>query len=257
MKIWVISDLHLEFGEPFDMEPPAGTDVVVCAGDVLTKGIVPSLEWLGRRFGGKFPVVLVAGNHEFYGGAILEDIRAAALADAYPGLHFLENGKVEIDGVLFLGGTLWSDFRIFGRNPEVAMSYARSGMNDFKQIKFSKRPYRKFLPIDAYRKHQETRHYLTSELRKRATRMTVVITHHAPSPRSISAAFRRDPLSGSYASDLEDLILETQPTLWVHGHVHHRNDYILGATRVISNPRGYPGETSRFDPKFVVEIHTS
>lgn len=199
--------------------------------------------------------MFVAGNHEFYGGSIVEDIRAAKLEDVYPRLHFLENGKVEIDGVLFVGGTLWSDFRIFSRNPEVAMSYARSGMNDFKHIKLTKRPYRKFLPIDAYRKHQETRQYLAAELCKRATQTTVVVTHHAPSPRSISAPFRFDPLSGCYASDLEDLILETQPSLWVHGHVHHRNDYVLGATRVISNPRGYPGEASQFDPQFFVEVH--
>ena len=166
MKIWVISDLHLEFGASFDIEPPPGTDVVVCAGDVLTKGIAPSIKWLGDKLAGKVPVVFVAGNHEFYGGSIVDDIRAAKLEDVYPRLHFLENGKVEIDGVLFVGGTLWSDFRIFSRDPEVAMSYARSGMNDFKHIKFTKRPYRKFLPIDAYLKHQETRQYLAAELCK-------------------------------------------------------------------------------------------
>lgn len=47
---------------------------------------------------------------------------------------------------------------------------------------------------------------------------------------------------------------EVGPTLWVHGHVHHRNDYMVGDTRVVSNARGYPGEETGFDPCFTVEI---
>jgi hypothetical protein len=155
---------------------------------------------------------------------------------------------------MFVGGTLWSDFRVFGYNPQVSMSYAAHGMNDYKNIKLSKKPYAKFKPIDAYRKHLETRDYIATELRERRGRKTVVVTHHAPSPQSISDGFRFDPLSASYASDLEGLMYETAPALWVHGHVHHRNDYMVDLTRVLSNPRGYPGEHRHFDPGLVVEI---
>ena len=254
MKIWVISDLHLEFGVSFDHEPPNDADVVVCAGDVLTKGIVPSIEWLTEKFARKIPVVFVAGNHEFYGASVQESIRAAEMAGGYPDLHFLENDVVEIGDVLFVGGTLWSDFRLFDRNPEVAMAHAKAGMNDYKRIKFSKEPFRKFQPIHAYRSHQETKAYLTSELRKRAGRRAVVVSHHAPSGQSISPDFKADPLAGCYASDLESLIIETQPALWIHGHVHRRNDYVIGDTRVVSNPRGYPGERSGFDPDFTIDV---
>jgi Icc-related predicted phosphoesterase len=108
--------------------------------------------------------------------------------------------------------------------------------------------------MHAYRKHVETRDFIADELQKRRGQRTVVITHHAPSPRSIAGEFRHDPLSACYASDLEDLIRETVPTLWVHGHVHYRNDYTIADTRIISNPRGYPGENTGFEPAFVVEI---
>ncbi|WP_426236551.1 metallophosphoesterase [Pararhizobium sp. DWP1-1-3] len=253
MKIWIVSDLHLEFGESFDVEPPSDADVMVCAGDVLIKGVLPSMAWLTKKMAPKIPVIFVAGNHEFYGGSVQENLRDAKMA-GYPNLHFLENDVVEIDGVLFVGATLWSDFRIFGRDPQVAMSYAQSGMNDFKKIKLSKNPYFKFRPTHAYRKHVETRDFIADELRKRSGQKTVVITHHAPSPRSIAAEFRHDPLSACYASDLEDLIRETAPALWVHGHVHHRNDYTIGETRILSNPRGYPGENIGFEPAVVVEI---
>ncbi|QRM45762.1 metallophosphoesterase [Rhizobium sp. BG4] len=254
MKLWIFSDLHLEFGSRFDVAPPSDADVAICAGDVLTKGVVPSLRWLGERLSRKIPLVFVGGNHEYYNGSILEGIADARAISDYPNLHYLENGKVEIDGVLFVGGSLWSDFGLFGYRPENAMSYAAHGMNDYKKIKHSKKPYAKFKPIHAYLKHVETRDYIAAELRARGGGKTVVVTHHAPSPQSIEASFRFDPLSASYASDLEDLIYETSPRLWVHGHVHHHNDYRVDETRIVSNPRGYPGERTGFIPDFTIEI---
>ncbi|RVN92806.1 metallophosphoesterase [Sinorhizobium meliloti] len=254
MRIWIVSDLHLEFQWPFEEPRPDNVDALVCAGDVMTKGVVPSIKWLAK-FAPDIPVVFVAGNHEFYDSCLQSDIlEARKAAKDHPRLHFLENDAVEIGDVRFIGGTLWSDFRLFGRKPEVCMSYAQSGMNDFRKIKYSKTPYCKFRPIHAYGKHVETRNYIAAELRERPRRKKVVVTHHAPSPRSIAAEFRHDPLSACYASDLEDLIYEDGPTLWVHGHVHHRSDYLIGDTRLVSNARGYPGEDTGFDPGFCMEI---
>lgn len=255
MKAWVISDLHLEFGNAFSEPTPADVDILICAGDVLTRGIVPSIEWLAANVASSIPAVFVAGNHEYYRAAVQESIKAArSLRDRYPHIHFLENGAVEIGGVRFIGGTLWTDFRVLGGDPAFAMIAAETGMNDYRKIKFSKQPYRRFKPIHAYRMHQETRAFLGSELTENASRRTVVISHHAPSFKSIQQEFRGDPLSACYASDLENLVRESAPQLWVHGHVHRRVDYVVGQTRVISNPRGYPGERSGFDPGLVVEI---
>ncbi|MBO0132285.1 metallophosphoesterase [Agrobacterium burrii] len=255
MKIWTISDLHLEFGVPFGKPAPADADVLVCAGDLLTRGVVASIEWLAHNIAPSRPVVCVAGNHEFYGGSIQEGLRnAREAASRHPNLHFLENDAVEISGVRFIGGTLWTDFRLLSSDPQFAMTAAQSGMNDFRKIKFAKVPFQKFKPIHAYRKHMETRAFVASELEKARTKKTVVVSHHAPSARSISNEFRSDPLAPCYASDLENLIFETPPALWVHGHVHHRNDYSIGSCRVVSNPRGYPGERTNFDPAFIVEI---
>jgi Icc-related predicted phosphoesterase len=228
---------------------------MICAGDVLDKGIVPSLQWLADTVAHAIPVVFVPGNHEFYSAFVQESIRDARdFAGRFPNIHFLENEIADIGGVRFIGGTLWTDFRLFDRNPQVTMSYAAHGMNDYKKIKLAKSPYRKFKPIDAYRKHVETRNFIAEELRGQAGLTTVVVTHHAPSPRAIDLGFRHDPLSACYASDLEDLLYEVGPELWVHGHVHHRNDYKVGDTRVVSNPRGYPSERTGFDPAFIVEI---
>jgi Icc-related predicted phosphoesterase len=255
MKLWIISDLHLEFLEPFLQTPPEGIDVVICAGDVLTRGLVPSLRWLAETIAMEIPVIFCAGNHDFYSASIDESIRdARKFVEGSSNIHLLENDAVEIAGVRFIGGTLWTDFRLFGRNPTVAMSYAQTGMNDYKKIKLAKVPFRKFKPIDAYRKHVETRGFIEAELREHAGMKTVVVSHHAPSPRSIDLGFRHDPLAACYASDLEDLLFEVGPALWVHGHVHHRNDYMIGSTRVVSNARGYPQEATGFDPTFTVDL---
>jgi len=84
----------------------------------------------------------------------------------------------------------------------------------------------------------------------------VVITHHAPSRQSIPKPFGNDLLSAAYASDLEDVIESLNPTLWVHGHMHTTLDYHIGSTRILANPRGYPGElhADQFDPGLVVEV---
>lgn len=255
MKLWVISDLHLEFGQPFFQQPPPDADVLVCAGDLLTRGIVPSIEWLAANIPSSMPVVFTAGNHEYYGASVHESIRDARfLRDLHPRIHFLENEAVDFGGVRFVGATLWTDFRINGSDPELAMAAAQSGMNDYRKIKFSKLAYRKFKPIHAYRKHHESRAFLKSSLEGSSARKTVVVTHHAPSPRSIPPEFNGDPLSACYASDLEDLIFEGQASLWVHGHVHQRADYQVGECRVVANPRGYPGEATAFNPRFVIDI---
>ncbi|MEY9628966.1 metallophosphoesterase [Sinorhizobium fredii] len=255
MKLWIMSDLHLEFRQPFVQPPPPDVDVLVCAGDLLTRGIVPSIEWLATNIPSSIPVVFTAGNHEYYGASISESIRDARLLhDRYPHIHWLENEAVDIGDVRFVGGTLWTDFRINGGDPELAMAAAQTGMNDYRKIKYSKLPYRKFKPIHAYRKHHESRAFLKSVLEESSARQTVVVTHHAPSHRSIPPAFRGDPLSACYASDLEGLIVEGRPELWVHGHVHHKADYWVGESRVLANPRGYPGEGTVFDPQLVIEI---
>jgi len=260
MKAWIISDLHLEFKQRFDIPVPDGAEVMICAGDIQVKGIVPTLEWLTATAARRVPVIVVAGNHELYGAAMVPSIQEArAFAERTPNVHFLENDTVELDGIAFIGGTLWTDYRLGDRDPEVVMFHAEHGtagirMSDYKRIKYSKVPYRKFRPIHAYRKHMETREYISSELQARRRRKTVVVTHHAPSIRSIAWTDRADPLSPCYASDLEDMILKTEPAIWVHGHIHQRVDYHIGTTRVVANPRGYPGERTAFDPQFCVEI---
>lgn len=256
MRIWVMSDLHLEFAAlPFPLKIPQA-DVCVVAGDVLTKGVVPSLQWITANITSHMPVVFVAGNHEFYDAAFGDSILTGkAFAAGINELHFLDGETVEINGVRFAGGSLWTDFDLNGWQ-ESAMTEAKLRMNDYRKIKFSQKPFRKFLPFETVQKHRHERDVIETAMAAPRGGPLVVVTHHAPSERSLPSAERRTLIAAAYASDLTSLIEAGKPDLWIHGHIHHHSDYMIGKTRVLANPRGYPGQDTfeNFDPAFVVEV---
>ena len=83
-----------------------------------------------------------------------------------------------------------------------------------------------------------------------------MVTHHAPSIRSIADRYKLDPVSAAFASNMDDFILEYQPRLWIHGHTHESFDYKIGKTRVVCNPRGYASteENKRFRPDYTLVV---
>lgn len=147
MRLLVLSDLHLEHGAP--LNPPAASDidVVVLAGDIHNPGH-KAVEWARREdlFGNK-PVVIVPGNHEFYGCVMDVERQQIERAAAGSNVHVLDRTAVVIDGVRFVGCTLWTDFQLGVRQPDgsVAASIERSlqeaalSMNDFRCIELSAR----------------------------------------------------------------------------------------------------------------------
>jgi predicted phosphodiesterase len=245
MKLHILSDLHTEFA---DFVPPASdADVVVLAGDI---GVgTAGLEWAARQFPGT-PVIYVPGNHEYYDHSLdlIDDLRASA-----PGhIHVLDNDALELGSVRFLGTTLWTDFLLYGEGEAwFARQRAKRGMRDFTVIRNGDR---RFTPEDSVQLHEASRAWLDSELQSDFNGPTVVVTHHLPAWPSISKRYVNDPLNPAFASSLEEIIEQNRPELWIHGHTHVPCDYDLFATRVICNPRGYPGEPTGFSPGLVVEV---
>lgn len=236
MKIQIISDLHQEFGySEFDF---SNSDLVVFAGDVNLG--IKGINWIKEKVKNK-PVIYVVGNHEYYKGSYpktLNRIKELALSS---NVHVLENESVEIDGVNFLGCTLWTDFSLYG-NPREYGSLCQSRMNDYKKIRRDP-SYSKLRSIDTYRIHNESLRWLTQELEKQQNKTTIVVTHHAPSIKSIPERYKNDPISSAYASDLEYLIEKFQPKIWIHGHIHEPINYRIKGTEIICNPHGYIDET--------------
>lgn len=252
MRVWVLSDLHLEIA-PLDrpLEVP-DADVCVMAGD-LCRGAATGVRYLSALLKGRMPGIYVAGNHEYWGSSIAEEIEdGRKAASERPGIHFLENEAVILERVTFIGCTLWTDFRIQGHR-ELAMMHARERMNDYRRVPLRKWPWKRFVPEASARLHDQSRAFIASAL-DGITERSVIVTHHLPHPRSVPHRFEGDLANAAYASDLSDLIESGRPSLWVHGHTHDSCDYRVGPTRVVCNPRGYPGENRLFDQVFVVNL---
>ncbi len=250
MRVTPTSDLHLEFDS---LELPGG-DVLIIAGDAseaihmdpnglhgYMRRVVP---FFYRQLEKYRKVIYIPGNHEYYNGNILttpDHIRA--FLDCTD-VIFLNNESVWIDGVKFVGATLWTDI------PPSFQPMVQRSMNDFRLIKNGDKI---LTPADTVELHKKALEYIDAETKDGPT---VVITHHAPSFRSITEKYKGSMLNLAYASHLDDFIMD-RPNIshWIHGHVHSQHDYVIGNTRVIANPRGYSGyEKTGFDPNIGFDL---
>ena len=261
-RLWIFSDLHQDCPEnawdPAAHAPAGGFDVAVVAGDVHMP-LVRALDWLGERLPG-VPVVYVPGNHDFWWDrgeeryTINDQIargrdRAVAL-----GITLLLDDAVTLGGTRYLGGTLWTDFRLgsFGLTHGMRSAQGRDGMVDYRRIRTGPSSRHRIEPEGVLALHRATRAFIDAGLSQVHDGPTVVVTHHAPHPDSLPS--RHAHLAWCDASDLSDLIEGHGPDLWMHGHVHRHSDYRLGRTRIVCNPRGHMDEDSGFIPGMVIEV---
>lgn len=258
MFIRLVSDLHLEHS-PYQV-PALDTDkdtVLVMAGDVApVKSPALYLDFIADVSSRFRYVIWTFGNHEYYGSFIDkgEKILNQHLHEAnnFNNVFATQRGSVMIDDVQVVCATLWTDFD--KANP-LTMMHVQNSLNDYRVIRSYKKGYRKVQTTDILQLHREHVKYITTEC-KGSDMKRIVVTHHSPSSMSMHPDFVNHPLNGAFFSSLEDIVMETKPLFWFHGHTHHRFDYMIDNTRVVCNPRGYqPAEgPTGFDPTFIVEV---
>jgi len=250
LNIHLLSDLHLERA---GFVPPINTaDVVVLAGDigVGTQG----LKWAEDAF--DVPVIYVCGNHEYHDPRWSMSEHKAWMRQTCEGsnVHFLDNDVAVIDGVRFIGSTLWADLTdapdaLYCDTDNIVVQYESSwdagGLSHFNE------EYAQLL-------FERNRAWLASELAKPFDGKTVVVTHHAPSFSSLHGQYLGNPWNPCFITNMEFLMGDSVD-LWVHGHTHNNFDYRVKGTRVACNPRGYPHplggwENSTFDASKMVEV---
>lgn len=289
MKIAVCSDLHLEFGD-LDLTNDNNVDVLVLSGDIFVANDIknftyvdeqimaatPSMLARGERYynfmkrcSERFPqVILIMGNHEHYHGDFAETASVIrTVVGEFSNVHFLDKEWRIINGVLFFGGTLWTDMN--GEDPET-LRQIRYIMNDYRGVKnsnntvsyrvpsldenkpdgftFKERP-ATFTPEDSVEDHRRFLTNLDEALNGHPGLTTVVVGHHAPSKASTHPRYKSEVLmNGAYSTDLDNWILDRrQIKLWTHGHTHEDFDYMIGGCRVVCNPRGYIDYEARAD----------
>jgi DNA repair exonuclease SbcCD nuclease subunit len=266
MKIAVASDCHLEFG-PISLENTENADVLILSGDICVvrdfsndkKSIV--LHKFFKECSERFRHVLyVAGNHEHYNGDFANTYRDIRLHLLHLGnVHVLDKELIIIDGIGFIGGTLWTDMN---KEDPITLSHIRGYMNDFRIIKNSntKVNFRDsdgkfhhrdstFTPEDAVEDHKAMMQFIKTTIDSNPNLPFVVVGHHAPCKLSVKPRYKDDHIvNGAYSSDLSEFILDNpRIKLWTHGHTHDEFDYVIGSTRIVCNPRGYDGYEDRAD----------
>lgn len=264
IRIAYMSDLHLEMERlrlsipgwteflrrrrELPGHPPHGpllsevgqVDLVVMAGDIHKglRGIIYAEEVAAYL---DAPVVIIAGNHEYYYHDMAKLLPGMRKADEHSGkrVRFLENGvaRFEFSGrrLNVLAATMWTDFALNG-DVAGAMSYALHRMNDHRLIYTGGQV---FLPQDSVRLHHVSRAWLHAELAAERGEECVVVTHHAPS--GLFLGERQGAIAPSYASELLEEFAGYGPKLWIHGHTHFRHDSVAAGVHVVSAPRGYVG----------------
>ena len=218
MKIGYFSDAHLVCRKPGSVKlKRPNCDVLVIAGDLFSMVNTDWMDWLSDLHP---RIVLVKGNHEYYGSSIYDKVQ-------YPGnVTLLADNSVLIDGVSFFGGTMWS-------NPKNELLIQQS-INDFKSIIIKR----------GQRFTVEKMKSLHKNFLERLINVNpdVVVTHFPPSLRSLDPRFFHSPLDEYFCNDLDNIVHWVRPKVWIHGHVHHQLNYSIKDTRVLCNPWGYPGE---------------
>ncbi|QEN03358.1 phosphoesterase [Thiospirochaeta perfilievii] len=248
MKIQILSDLHLEF----DYRDYNFTkcDLLILAGDIHTG--TKGLEWIQQQVS-DIPVIYVMGNHEYYGycyPSLLNKCRGIAKGS---NIHLLENDSITIQNITFHGATLWTDFNLFG-NPEIAQFECDRNMNDSRLIRLDEN-YAKFKAAITKEIHIQSIKWLAKSLNNSKTDKNIIVTHHAPTFKSIAPRYKESPITPGFTSNLENIIHNYNPDLWVHGHVHDVVDCVVGKTRVLCNPNGYPHEIDNgFKEQLIIDI---
>lgn len=272
MRAWIISDLH---SKPMDyfysplVIPEA--DICINAGDTCDH-VDFAVDYLLTAIAQHMPVVTTLGNHDYYGSSIDRALEIARKRTAGTSVQVLENDTFEMGELRVIGATLWTDFEVPFGDPDggeelpldvrrdMAFHTCPREVADFSEIYRSDERREgetgRITIQEMIRRHKESRAYIERELSKPFDGSTVILSHHAPSPRSIHPRFLGYASNAAYASDLTPVIREGKPNYWIHGHVHHFLDYVEGETRILCNARGmlHERDTNGFRPGFVIDV---
>jgi Icc-related predicted phosphoesterase len=268
MKIALVSDVHLEFGD-LDFDNTDSADVLILGGDICVGADMAQRdpyntmgeEYRSNRFhdffqrcSARFPhVIFIVGNHEHYHGDFAKTVPHFKDVLGYlKNLHILEKETFVLDDITFIGGTLWTDMN--KRDNRTLHDISRM-MNDFRCVDNSAKtedhrgwPGR-FTTVDAANDHDAMVAFIDQTIAANPAGRYVVVGHHAPSKLSTHPRYQDQfIMNGGYSSELDDFIQDhPQIKLWTHGHTHEDFDYMIAGCRILCNPRGYINYEERAD----------
>jgi hypothetical protein len=276
MRIQLFSDLHLERDPTFEPLIHPGTDVIVLAGDIGSYQARSRLQdedfglarFAPRHFSSAPRVLYVPGNHEFDSLEYEDACERLQRVCAHLGIEWLDGQTVVIDGVRFIGSTLWADFdALAGQETDLAKQLQARG-KAFRAANYylaKNTTFRQGEPVLAESQRDMSlscQDWLRAALAAPFDGPTVAVTHYAPSLRSADPRYGVTPGTAGFCNAMDELI--PYADVWMHGHLHCANDYLVegeagGARRtcrVLATPLGYANkrEQAAFRPDRVIEL---
>lgn len=267
----LLSDLHIDYYLPkkiknfnlrrdvyfpnFDEKDKETT--LIIAGDLWHAGSPFSFynnSWFKEISKQYQQIIFVFGNHDFWKGNLsleYEKFNINLKKQEINNIYLLQDNILYLNNIKILGGTLWTDFLA---GDKLARHFADITMNDYKFIKNDVDFKRlKYFMIEQV--HHKTRNLIfKNSIKENDAQKIWVVSHHAPSEKSLSQRDKDYYVDGYYYSNLEKEILSSEIDLWMHGHVHTNNDYYIGNTRIISNAKGMKNENPNFKEDYYINI---
>ncbi|KAL9653731.1 hypothetical protein ABK040_016659 [Willaertia magna] len=258
MKIQVASDLHVEhfsdlnkFHEQYKLVKETNFklfenvigDILILAGDVANVRKSSFKEFL-QEISIKFShILMVAGNHEYYGNdynSCLEQMKN--ICKEFTNIYFLDKTKIEINNLIFLGCTLWSNI------PKENLTTVNNSMNDYRLIKFNNTTLTTTDTCQFFKEDYDWLQFQLQQLNNNnlENKKIIIITHHAPLNYGVSDpeyenstdSFKLQ-LNSAFCSDCSNLMKSFKIDFWIFGHTHYSSLQKCNKTICLSNQLGY------------------
>lgn len=257
LKVRYMSDLHIDVNCEYPFELDDKDTFTVIAGDIAGDYNIAK-DWINKNIKNG---IIIEGNHIVYNNDKLSLQKLyKRYQDDFPkdsNVTFLQNDYKIVNDVVFIGCTLWTDYRLFGylgtREPYKCMNDFRFGI--YEEVEWtglnSKYVDTHLLPEHCINEFKISIEEIERLCDKFMGYKIVLVTHHCPSIKCLSPNYRHDNISQAYASNLEYFIKNhSNIVCWICGHSHNQCDFKIDGCRVVMNCRGYEryNESYNFKP---------
>lgn len=252
----VVSDIHLtalywsNVLMDLDLDLDKKEDGLIIAGDIAVPNRLELFRGLFEKLSSQYKYVfIVLGNHDYWDSNLIQarDLYFKFLID-FPNIHLMNvNEAFRVNDYIMIGDTLWTNF---GNNNPRSKLLWKHYMNDGRYISDAFVDCRNVNVEEIYKEHDYQFNKIKKMVEDNPNNKFIIVTHHAPSEKSVASTYRGHHTNDYYYSDLSEFILDNPHIrYWIHGHMHQRTNYRLGETTVVCNAYGYHREmfASRFE----------
>ncbi len=237
ISIYGISDIHTENYKTLEDLPLSlpKANILILAGDIGNPRFFPEIyeKFLETVRPNYEKIILVAGNHEYYNVSDEKKTTLQNFTETHRALKnicdkhnviFLNRDTVIINGVMFIGCTLWSNINM----------KAFELMNESDTV-FTRKLHYNMAFTEDY-------NFLEKVLRNNPECPKIVITHHLPSNQLNHPRFIEHPCNSGFYTDILETLCMTNVSHWFCGHTHENSTKKIGNCQFIVNPVGYRHE---------------